>query len=39
MEWLHDPIAYARTMGAKVYHYHDMADLEIDAIVQKRNGD
>lgn len=26
-------------MGAAVYHYHDAADLEVDAIVAKRNGD
>lgn len=39
MKWLHDPIVYARAMNAKVHHYHDMAGLEIDAIVQKRNGD
>ncbi|WP_449316500.1 ATP-binding protein [Rubneribacter sp.] len=36
---IHDLKVYARPMGAAVYHYHDAADLEVDAIVAKRNGD
>src|SRR5690606_113433 len=35
----HDLRVYAQAIDAKVYHYHDSNDLEIDAIVQKYNGD
>ena len=30
---------YAQANDAKVYHYHDSSGLEVDAIVQKYNGD
>lgn len=36
---LHDLKAYASCHGAEVLHYHDSTDLEVDAIVQRRNGD
>lgn len=36
---IHDLRIYARPMGAEVYHYHDVSDLEVDVIVAKRNGD
>ncbi|TVR44087.1 MAG: DUF4143 domain-containing protein, partial [Bacteroidia bacterium] len=29
----------AKANDANVFHYHDSYGLEIDAIVQKRNGD
>lgn len=32
---LHDLIVYAEVMEAKVSHYHDRRDLEVDAIVSK----
>lgn len=35
----HELIVYARANDANVYHYNDSYGLEIDAIVQKRNGD
>ena len=35
----HDIRAYAQAHGAKVYYYRDSSDLEVDAIVQKHNGD
>ncbi|KAA6303289.1 MAG: hypothetical protein EZS26_000518 [Candidatus Ordinivivax streblomastigis] len=35
----HDLKVYARANDATVFHYKDSTDLEIDAIVQKRNGD
>jgi predicted AAA+ superfamily ATPase len=36
---LHDLRVYAQANDAKVYHYRDAGDLEIDCIVQKYNGD
>ncbi len=36
---VHDLRVYAQANDAKVYHYRDSAGLEVDAIVQKRNGD
>ncbi len=35
----HDLRIYAQANDAKVFHYRDSNDLEIDAIVQKYNGD
>ncbi len=35
----HDLRVYAQANDAKVYHYHDASGLEVDAIVQKYNGD
>ena len=35
---LHDLEVYARNCDAEVFHYHDSTDLEVDAIVQRRNG-
>ncbi|GHT55689.1 ATPase [Bacteroidia bacterium] len=35
----HDLKVYARANDATVFHYKDSTDLEIDAIIQKRNGD
>lgn len=35
----HDLIIYARNMDAKVYHYRDDSNLEVDLIIQKNNGD
>ena len=35
----HDLRVYAQANDAKVYYYRDSSDLEIDAIVQKHNGD
>lgn len=35
----HDLRVYAQANDAKVFHYRDSSDLEVDAIVQKRNGD
>ena len=35
----HDLRVYAQANDAKVYHYRDSSGLEIDAIVQKYNGD
>ena len=35
---LHDLGVYARAAGASLYHYHDMDDLEADAIVAKSDG-
>ncbi len=35
----HELRVYAQANDAKVYHYRDSAGLEIDAIVQKYNGD
>ncbi len=34
----HDLIVYSRTVGAKVMHYHDDSNLEVDFIVQKEDG-
>jgi len=36
---IHDLRVYAQANDAKVYHYRDSKDLEVDAIVQKYNGD
>lgn len=36
---LHELIAYARAIGAKVGHYHDADNLEVDAIVSKPSGE
>lgn len=36
---IHELRVYAQANDAKVYHYHDSYDLEVDAIVQKYNGD
>ena len=33
-----DLCVYARASGAEVYHYRDNTDLEVDAIVQDRQG-
>lgn len=35
----HDLRIYAQANDAKVYHYRDSSGLEVDAIVQKYNGD
>jgi len=35
----HDLTVYARANDANVFHYNDSYGLEVDAIVQKRNGD
>lgn len=35
---LHDLKVYAHASGATVCHYHDASDLEVDAIVAKRDG-
>jgi predicted AAA+ superfamily ATPase len=35
----HELKVYAQADNAEVFHYKDSTDLEIDAIVQKRNGD
>jgi predicted AAA+ superfamily ATPase len=35
----HDLRVYAQANDAKVFHYRDSNNLEIDAVVQKRNGD
>ena len=36
---IHDLRVYAQANDAKVYHYRDSNNLEVDAIVQKYNGD
>lgn len=36
---IHDLRVYTRAMGADVFHYHDAADLEVDVVVAKPNGD
>jgi len=36
---VHELRVYAQACDAKVYHYHDTTNLEVDAIVQKYNGD
>ena len=36
---VHDLMAYARGLGAKVCHYHDDVNLECDAIVAMPDGD
>ncbi len=36
---IHDIRVYAQANDAKVYHYRDSSGLEVDAIVQKYNGD
>ena len=35
----HELRVYAQANDAKVYHYRDSSELEVDAIVQKYNGD
>ena len=35
----HDLRTYAQANDARVFHYRDSSGLEVDAIVQKRNGD
>ena len=35
---IHDLMVYAQASGARVYHYHDSSDLEVDAIVQADDG-
>jgi uncharacterized protein len=35
----HELNVYAKANDANVFHYHDSYGLEVDAIVQKRNGD
>ena len=35
----HDLRVYAQAINAQVYHYTDSSGLEVDCIVQKRNGD
>lgn len=36
---VHELRVYAQVSDAKVYHYHDSSGLEVDAILQKYNGD
>jgi predicted AAA+ superfamily ATPase len=36
---VHDLRIYAQANKAQVYHYNDSSGLEVDAIVQKQNGD
>ena len=36
---VHELRVYGQACDAKVYHYHDSTNLEVDAIVQKYNGD
>lgn len=36
---VHELRVYAQANDAKVYHYQDSSGLEVDAIVQKHNGD
>jgi len=36
---IHELRVYAQANDAKVYHYRDSGGLEVDAIVQKQNGD
>jgi hypothetical protein len=36
---IHDLRIYAQADDAKVYHYRDSSGLEVDAIVQKQNGE
>ncbi len=36
---VHELRVYAQANDAKVYHYRDSSGLEVDAIVQKHNGD
>jgi Predicted ATPase (AAA+ superfamily) len=36
---IHELRVYAQASDAKVYHYRDASGLEVDAIVQKYNGD
>jgi predicted AAA+ superfamily ATPase len=36
---IHELNVYAKANGATVYHYNDSYGYEVDAIVQKRNGD
>jgi predicted AAA+ superfamily ATPase len=36
---VHELRVYAQANDAKVFHYHDSSGLEVDAIVQKHNGD
>ena len=36
---LHDLKVYAQNLGAKIFQYHDASDLEVDAILEKTNGD
>jgi predicted AAA+ superfamily ATPase len=36
---LHELLVYARANDAQVFHYNDNSNLEVDAIIEKRNGD
>jgi len=36
---IHELRVYAQASDAKIYYYRDASGLEVDAIVQKRNGD
>jgi predicted AAA+ superfamily ATPase len=36
---VHDLRVYAQAIDAKVFHYRDSSGLEVDAIVQKQNGE
>lgn len=36
---VHELQVYAKANDARVFHYHDSYGLEVDAIVQKRNGE
>ena len=36
---VHELNVYAKANDAKLFHYHDSYGLEVDAILQKRNGD
>lgn len=36
---IHELNVYAKANDARIYHYNDSYGLEVDAIVQKRNGD
>ena len=36
---VHDLRIYAQANKAQVFHYNDSSGLEVDAIVQKQNGD
>jgi predicted AAA+ superfamily ATPase len=36
---IHELRVYGQAIDAMVYHYHDSTNLEVDAIVQKYNGD
>jgi predicted AAA+ superfamily ATPase len=36
---IHDLLVYAQANDAKVFHYNDNTGLEIDSIIERRNGD